>query len=168
MADEVGKHNMNEGNVSTGFIQREAGDHVPPGMPVMALASFSGSNCGFDFKTDFLPPRGHMNQIRVSLMMIVLERRESGERIAQDIRNNSAEIISLNICRQRARGYLHQWRIDHTDHALGLIQRLLKVLHGQTTGKRGILYEKPALNLGWLSRAGIESLGNKRGDRCSE
>ena len=63
-------HDMHELYVARLPINAIAGDHVPAGVPVMALTTFANSNRRFDLQADGLPVLAHsrIDQIGVCLM----------------------------------------------------------------------------------------------------
>ena len=69
----------------------------------MALASFTDLNRRLYFK-----PPGVMHEVRVPLIVIMLVRRGTVEGVAEDVRDNAAEVIRLDVVRQRSTADIDQ------------------------------------------------------------
>ena len=89
-------------------------------MSVVTFLALANLDRGFDLQANRLPAflRGRIDQIRISLVGIVFVRRMIVERVAQNIGDESAEIIPLNVFRERLCAAGHQVRVDPRDDIL--------------------------------------------------
>ena len=76
---------------------------MPAGVPVVAFAALANLDCRFNLQTRWFaaPPDRGVYEIWISLMRIVFIRGMVVNRVTKHIRDESAEIITLNIFRKR-------------------------------------------------------------------
>ena len=144
---------MDKANIPAVGIGLEAGDQVPARVSVMALAAFTDSNCRFYFK----PPRT-VHEVWVALMVIMLIGRQTVKGVAEDVRDNAAEVIRLYVARKCSAAGVEQRLIEEMDDPLRLVQAVGDMIKSESRGKRdmakvggidaGVVRVLPALFVG--------------------
>ncbi len=120
-----------------GSVRLIASHQMPAAVAVVAFTSFADPDGGFDFQPFPLSPvRFRIGQIRMLLMRIVLVRTVSIERIAENVRDEAAEIVALDESLQWSAGGRDQVPIDAMDHEQRLVCGRFQMLECQSLRQR--------------------------------
>jgi len=145
--NQVSEHDVNEPDVTTFLFDRKTGNDMPTGMSIMTLAPLALLDRTFHFQPVHNVTIGRFTyKIGISLAVIMFIRGEARKGICQNIGDNPAEIITLNIGRQWPRHRLKQSRVDKSHNFVSLVQRRLNMRLRQTWRKLNIRNEAIGLN----------------------
>lgn len=130
MGHQAREHHVREQDVAVSS-EAVSRNHVPARVPVMGLATLCGLDCGLNLKADSrdgTPGWGglaiRLNQVRVLLMMVVLERRALMHRVRQQVANQAGEVVALNDFMQPKPDVLAHVLVHDVHCVLAMVQSL--------------------------------------------
>src|ERR1035437_1871661 len=120
---------MHEADVAGLLINREARHQMPTGVSIVAFPTLADLNGGLDLQTSGLALLDNLgiDQVWVCLVGIVFERRILVNRVAEDVGDQTTEVVTLNVFRQWLPAAGQQVRVNQRDNSLRLIHRALAI-----------------------------------------
>src|SRR3990172_1461520 len=91
VALQSSEHDVDKLNAGLGYI--EANNCVPPTVAIVRFPALANLDGGLNFETLL---RSFADQVRVALVMVMLEHRALIHRVSEHVRDQPAEVISLN------------------------------------------------------------------------